>query len=446
MVAEDLGHRGQDAGPVGHVHAQVEGGAHVVLRAHRRAGALRGRRRRAGKQVARGVDQVAQHGAGGRPTAGATPVEHQLAADRALDEHGVERAAHRRQRVRLGDHGRVHPDGDLRAAVDELGDREELDGVAEPAGVGDVGRADAADALAVHVGVDDVGPESECGQDGGLGGGVVPLDVRRRVALGQAELLRLAQDVVVAVAMLLHAGEDVVGRPVHDPHHAEDLLARQRLAQRPDDGDGAGHRRLVEQVHAGRGRHFGQLGAGSGQERLVAGDHGLAVAQRGLDQLVGGMEAADQLDHDVDVGAADERGGVGADEARVDRRGTGLVGVGHRDPDQLEPDARTGRHVIGAGEEYLGQGARRRCRTRAGPRARSAPGVRAGGRGHSCGRWPCRQSPPNGTGCSRRHSDLFRRGRAQASRRVRSSSVSRRTATRAVPSETKTTAGRGTLL
>ena len=142
VVAEDLGHGGQDAGPVGHVHAQVEGRAHVVLRTHRRARALRRRRGRAGEQVARGVDEVAEHGARGRPAPGAAPVEHELAAHRALDEHGVEGAAHRGQRMRLRDHGRVHPDRELGTAVDQLGDGEELDRVAEAAGVGDVRRAD----------------------------------------------------------------------------------------------------------------------------------------------------------------------------------------------------------------------------------------------------------------------------------------------------------------
>ena len=142
----------------------------------------------------------------------------------------------------------------------------------------------------MHVGVDDVAAERECGEDGRLGRGVVALHVGRRVALGQTELLGLAQDVVIAGALLLHAGEDVVRRAVDDAHDADDLLPGQRLAQGPDDGDGAGHGRLVEEVDAGRRSDLGQLGAGDGQERLVGGDHRLAVAQGGLDQFVRGME------------------------------------------------------------------------------------------------------------------------------------------------------------
>ena len=214
-----------------------------------------------------------------------------------------------------------------------------------------------ADALAVHVGVDHVGTEGQGGQDGRLGGGVVAVHVGARVALGQAELLRLLQDVVVARTRLLHAGEDVVGRAVDDPHDAHDLLARQRLAQGADDGDGAGHGRLVEQVDAGGGGHLGQLGSGHGEQRLVGGHDRLAVAQGGLDQLVGGMQAPDHLDHHVDVVAPDQGGRVGADQLAVDGRGPGLVGMGDGDADQLEAETGPGSHVVGAGEEDVGQGA-----------------------------------------------------------------------------------------
>ena len=158
-----------------------------------------------------------------------------------------------------------------------------------------------------------------------------------------------AQRVVVVGALLVHAGEDEVGRAVHDPHDPEDPLAGQRLAQRPDDRDGAGHGRLVEQVDARGGGHLGQLGAGHGEQRLVAGDHRLAVAQGRLDQLVRRVEPADDLDHDVDVVAGDQRGGVGADEIGRDGGGPRAVRVGDGDPDELEADAGAGGDVVGCG-------------------------------------------------------------------------------------------------
>jgi hypothetical protein len=129
--------------------------------------------------------------------------------------------------VGLGDHGRVDAHGHFGPAVDQLGDGQQLDGVTQSRGVGDIGRADAADPLPVHVGVDDITAEGQGGEDGGLGRGIVAVDVGRRVALGQAERLRLAQDVVVVGALFLHAGEDVVGRAVDDAHDADDLLPRQ---------------------------------------------------------------------------------------------------------------------------------------------------------------------------------------------------------------------------
>ena len=234
--------------------------------------------------------------------------------------------------------------------------------------------------------VDDVAAEGERGEDGGLGRGVVAVHVGRRVALGQPESLGLAQDVVVAVALLLHAGEDVVGRAVDDPHDTHDLLARQRLAQRPDHRDGAGHRRLVEQVHAGGGGDFGQLGAGDGQQRLVARDDRLAVAQRRLDELVGRVQAADQLDHDVDVVPRHQGGGVGADEPASMAGAPGLLRVGHGDADQLQADARAGGDVVGAGEEDLGQRAADVAAAEQARPGRSGPGARARwggvGRGH----------------------------------------------------------------
>ena len=60
----------------------------------------------------------------------------------ALDEHGVEAVAHAGQRVAPRHHRRVHPHGDLGAvvALEALGDRQQLDDVAEAVGERDVGR------------------------------------------------------------------------------------------------------------------------------------------------------------------------------------------------------------------------------------------------------------------------------------------------------------------
>ena len=229
VVAEHLGHGGQNPGPIGHVHAEVEGGPQLGLGSHRDARPLGRRRRRAGAQVASRIDQIAEHGTCGRPATGAPAVEHELAAHRSFDEHGVEGAAHGRQRVRGGHHRRVHPDRELGTAVDQFGHGQELDRVAEPIGVRHVDRPYPGDPLSVDIGVDHVTPERQGGQDGRLGGGVVSLDVGGGIALGQAEALGLGQRILEVDSVLFHTGQDEVRRAVDDAHDPHDLLAGQRL-------------------------------------------------------------------------------------------------------------------------------------------------------------------------------------------------------------------------
>ena len=123
--------------------------------------------------------------------------------------------------------------------------------IAQAPGEVDVGAVMAGDALVVHVAGDHRGAERDGGDDGGLGPGVVALHVGGGVALGVAQLLRLGQGVGVGDARLGHPREDVVGGAVDDAHHPADALPHQRLAQRPDDRDAAGHGRLEEQVDTG---------------------------------------------------------------------------------------------------------------------------------------------------------------------------------------------------
>ena len=101
--------------------------------------------------------------------------------------------------------------------------------------------------------------------------------------------------------LLPHLGEDEVGRPVDDAHDPVDPLTGERLAQRPHQRDGTGHRGLVQQVHAALAGQGPQRHAvGRGQQRLVGRDHRPAGVERGPHQAPGRFEPADQLDHHVD--------------------------------------------------------------------------------------------------------------------------------------------------
>ena len=178
--------------------------------------------------------------------------------------------------------------------------------------------------------------ERDAGDDGGLGPGVVALHVGGGVGLGEAERLGLGQRVGVGGAGLGHLREDVVGGAVDDPHHPGDALARQRLAQRTDDRDATGHRGLEEQVDAAPLGRLEQLGPVLGEQLLVAGDHRLARLQGGEDEVAGGFDAADQLDHEVDPGVVDDRSGVVGEPVRREADGTGLGEVAHGDACHLE--------------------------------------------------------------------------------------------------------------
>ena len=160
------------------------------------------------------------------------------------------------------------------------------------------------------------------GDDGGLGAGVVALHVGGGIGLGVAERLGLGQRVGVGRARLRHLREDVVGGAVDDAHHAGDALPHQRLAQRSDDGDAAGHRRFEEQVDPVALGGLEELGAVWASSSLLPVTTGLP-ALRALRMRSRGLDPADELHHQVDAGVVDDRAGV-----RVRRSAGRVIGRG----------------------------------------------------------------------------------------------------------------------
>ena len=119
-------------------------------------------------------------------------------------------------------------------------------------------------------------------------------------------------------------------------------LAQQRLAQRPDEGDAPGDGRLEEQVDPRGLRRGEDLRPGVGEQLLVGGHHRLARLQGGEHQLPGRLDAAHDLDDDVDVGIGDDRPGVVGEHVggQLDVAAAGRVPDGDTGDLEVEPGAR----------------------------------------------------------------------------------------------------------
>jgi hypothetical protein len=252
--------------------------------------------------------------------------------------------------------------------------------------------------------------EGQGGEDGRLGRGVEALDVGRGVGLRVPQLGGLFQRLAETGAGSVHRREDEVGGAVDDAGDPGDPVAVQRLAQRAQQRDRAGDRRLVVEIGAALGRRVVQRGAVLGEQRLVRRDHALATAQR-LDQPgAGRLDAAHHLDHDVDVVALDQAERVGGEQVFLDGKVTALAAEPpDRDADDLQRGADPGRQVVSL-------------------MVQQADDFRA-----------------DGAAAQEGQADRFTHAHP-TSNASRSSSVSRRTITREAPSRTATTGGRGTWL
>ncbi len=250
------------------------------------------------------------------------------------------------------------------------------------------------------------GVEGETREDRSLLRGVVALDVRSRVGLRIAEALGVGQRLGEVVAVLVHAVEYVVRGAVDDAEDAADPVAGEAVPQRTDDRDRAADRRLVVQLSTHLLRQIEELWAVIGHQRLVRGDDVGAGLQCLQDERAGGLDAADQLHHDVR--AEDERLGVGGEELARDVGGTYGVQVPDGHADQLQARTRTGGELVAVLEQQ-----RRDLRTDAAAAEDGDPEVA-----------------------------VLDHARTPISLLRRSSSVSPRTISRAAPSSTATTGGR----
>ena len=172
----------------------------------------------------------------------------------------------------------MHPD--FHAAWLRLCDGEELDGVAQLAGVAEVPGGEAVDPLPEHLRRVNPRMEGEGGEDGQLVGGVKSGNVFGRIRLGVAKLLSPIQRVASVRAFVGHAGEDEVGGAVDDGVDGVDLVAEQVFRQRADDGNGAADGSFEAETQPLFVGQVQQLRPLLGNEVFVGGDHVLCRGSR----------------------------------------------------------------------------------------------------------------------------------------------------------------------
>ena len=216
-----------------------------------------------------------------------------------------------------------------------LGDGEQAHYVAHPTRCFEVRGGHLRDAFSGDVGVEHGPAEPERREDRGLLGGVVALDVRGGIRLGEAAGDRLVQHFLVVPALVLHCREHEVGRAVHDAEHPREPLARERGSQHANDRDRARHGRLVVQVDPPLRSPRRERREVRREQCLVRGHDRGASVERGRHEREGVYAVADELDDDVGAAARDECVGV-ADDQRVGDPRPRLRGVGHGDPDELD--------------------------------------------------------------------------------------------------------------
>src|SRR5262249_51937918 len=139
-----------------------------------------------------------------------------------------------------------------------------------------------------------------------------------------------------------HARQDVVGRTVDDPDHATDPLARQRLAQGPDERDASADRGLEEKINAARSCRLEQLRADIGKKFLVGGADRLARLQRRQDKTPRRLDAAYHLNDHVDGRVADHSLSVVGEDAFGYRHLPLLGHAANRDRGELESNPAAG--------------------------------------------------------------------------------------------------------
>ncbi len=244
------------------------------------------------------VHQIGHDGRRGRLHTGTGTVEQRRTGGITIDHHGVHDA------IDVGDQTVGRDQRRVYAQFDALGgaarNTQMLDAVAQRFGVVHVRSRQLGDAFGIGLVELQRNAKGNGGQDGQLVRRIDPLDVEGRVNFGVTQRLGFSQHIRERTAFLAHFSKDEVTRAVDDARHPVDTVRRQTFTNGLDDRNTTGNSRFKRHDHALLTRLGEDFVAVHRDQRLVGGDHVLAVFDGLEDQFTGKGVAADQFDDDID--------------------------------------------------------------------------------------------------------------------------------------------------
>ena len=202
-----------------------------------------------------------------------------------------------------------------------------FDPVAQFAGVSDVSGRDSTDALRVNPFELQRHTERDGSEDGQFMRRIDAFDVESRISLRITLALRFVQHGLEFARVFAHFRKHVVAGSVDDAGQPLDIVASQAFADRLDNGNTASHSALESDHHTTFARRREYLVPVQGDQGLVCGNHVFALFDRRHHQGQRRVLAADQFDHDRDVGITHHVPGIGtyASLSKPQRLGALLV-------------------------------------------------------------------------------------------------------------------------
>ena len=292
---------------------------------------------RIGRVHPRDVDQVRDDGARRGLGAGTCAVIERRADRIAFDEHRVHRAFdvgdQTLRRYQRWMHAKL--DAVFRAARD----RQQLDAVTQFLGVAKVLAGELRNTFGIGLFVLHRHAEGNRRHDRQLMRGVDAFDVEGGIGL----------------RVSAHFGQYEIGRAVDDAGDPLDPVGGQSFAQRFDDRNAAGDRRLERDHHALVRRRCEDFVAVLREQCLVRGDDVLAPADRVEHHRARGLDAADQLAHDVDIGMAHDDGGIVGEIDTIDaaRAVSRAIERARGDPGDADRPSRAARDLLFVAAEHV---------------------------------------------------------------------------------------------